>query len=189
VAISHMLNIEQDSDELHDLYGEADYYWYLRSDEFANAFLKPIAGYVEQYGKSCLDVGCGEGRLWDYLTDADYLGFDGSMTAIARGWRRRLICPIQVGRFEDPPINGRSFDVIVLNGILEVLIKPEFRVPFIQHYAKQYHSSHLVVCDLERLDESELQTHFTLLESGHREAVGIELESVKRFRKISVYQL
>lgn len=185
--ISHMLNINQQPDTLDNIYGEQDYYWYLRSDEFKSAFQQSIGYYANKLGKRCLDVGCGEGQLSEFI-DNRYAGFDGSFVAIERGRQRYPKADLRVGRLEAPPEYEEGFDVIVFSGILEVLVLPEHRVNFVRNYLAFYRAKYFIVCDLLRLDESDLQSYFTCLSTDYKEAKYIDIESVKRFRKISVYQ-
>jgi hypothetical protein len=70
-----ILNIDQSKEELTKIHGEQDYYWYLRSEAFRETFLKPIADIVNYLGYTCLDVGCGEACLADYVT-VPYVGID-----------------------------------------------------------------------------------------------------------------
>lgn len=186
------LNLNQTPDELRELYGERDYYYYLRSPQFCRAFIKPTAQVVNSLGRGVLDVGCGEGYLADHVT-VRYLGIDGSVTAIERARERRsnIAGAFRVDRFEEPTIIG-VYPTIVLSGILEVLIKPEHRVSLIQHYINRFSTEYVVICDLERLDETALRAEFRepLIES-HLIADSLserDVEEVKRKRKLLVFK-
>lgn len=174
------LSLNQSPDELRELY-ERDYYWYLRSPQFAEAFLRPLGHLIDSLGTSVLDMGCGEGQLSDYVK-YPYYGIDGSARAVEQA--QALGRNVHGGRIEDPCIT-LTFDVIVFGGILEVLIKPEGRVPLLEMYAGRFKARHLVVYDLERLDTSLIERHFgPPVFECHRVAEGIETEEVKRRRKI-----
>jgi SAM-dependent methyltransferase len=185
------LNVNQSPEELADLYGEQDYYWYLRSPQFAQAFTKPLARLIDSLGPSCLDAGCGEGQLADHIGYAwaghRYVGIDGSATALARGVVDRPHATLVLGRIEDPPVYGR-FDTVVFSGVLEVLIKPEARVPLLELYAERYQPSHFVVCDLMRLDATAIARRWPLIQEVHRTAEGIDVIEAKRHRKILVFR-
>lgn len=189
------LNLNQTPDELRELYGEQDYYYYLRSPEFCRAFIEPISQIVNTLGLAVLDVGCGEGCLVDYtlLRKLSYLGIDGSETAIERARTRRpdLQFNFVVDRFEEPTVIG-VYPTLVLSGILEVLIRPEHRTSLIRHYRNRFGTEYMVICDLERLDETLLRAEFgkPLVES-HLVADSLperDVEEVKRRRKLLVFK-
>lgn len=196
------LNLDQAPRELCDLYGERDYYWYLRSPQFQEAFTKVVARLVDGVGEPVVDVGCGEAVLADHV-GLPYFGFDGSDTALARAVARLLEGPprglvsLVKGRLESPPPlpdlrewRGAQ-PTLVMSGVLEVLIKADRRVDFIRSYQHFYGAAHLIVCDLERLDTRSLEIAFgPPLEELHREALGISVDhDTKRFRKILLYQI
>lgn len=194
MTCSNVLNIDQSPQELAELYGEQDYYAYLRSSPFREAFTRPLAAIVNRLGEPVLDVACGEGCLADYVT-VPYAGFDGSATAIERG-RNRLGCGggagarLEVGRFESPAIEG-LFPTVVFGGILEVLVKPESRVSLLEMYVARYGARNLIVYDLERLDTYGIETRFGApVEKRHCE-VGVESGVIpaKRFRKVLLFQV
>ena len=185
------LNINQTPKELSGLYGAKDYYWYLRSSQFGEAFLKPLAELVMRYGTSCLDVGCGEGQLYEWLhPESEYRGIDGSNTAIERGLKKNR--PIGIGRFEEPQKWSKwdeEYDVVVFGGVLEVLIKPQFRVDFLKMY-KRFGCSHFIIYDLDRLDTSLIEKEFKLIELKHTilAAPDMKLVDAKYRRKIWVFE-
>jgi SAM-dependent methyltransferase len=181
------LNINQTAEEVNDNYGEKDYYWYLRSPEFRKAFLEPLGKTVDYYGKSCLDVGCGEGQLADYVT-CRYTGFDASREAIQRGLKRNPKLNLFVSRLEDPPPLP-NYDVIVFGGILSVIIKPQYRVELVRNYIKYYEAKYAIVYDLENLDASSLNVHFQRLEERHMKSDPLPIDPVKLTRKILVYRV
>lgn len=182
-----ILNINQSAEEVNENYGEKDYYWYLRSLEFRKAFLEPLGDVVNYYGKSCLDVGCGEGQLGDYVK-GHYVGFDASEAAIKRGIARNPNLNLFVGRFENPVVGLGPFDVIVFGGVLSVLIKPAHRVELVQTYLSFYDARYAIVYDLENLDTAELDRNFWLLEHHHFQADPLPIDPVKLTRKVLVYR-
>lgn len=193
-----MLNINQTPEELQKLY-EDDYYWYLRSPEFQDTFLSRIGWLCNFYTGSSgriLDVGCGEGQLAEYIgrTFNRYYGFDGSVTAIRKN--REIGGRLLQGRIEDPPFDPKRyrFDVVVFGGILEVLIKPERRLDFVNLYRDKYTCRYFIVYDLERLDTLPLMKVHQLLYSTILEAQspknnkGESIPAVKLRRKIMVFE-
>lgn len=189
------LNLDQSPLELARLYDKEDYYWYLRSQPFMKAFVLPLAGFVNQYADSCLDVGCGEGQLGQALEDvsdcefADYHGFDGSVKSIDRGKRVYNWMKLTVGRIEDPPDYGRSFDCVVFGNLLKVLVKPECQVELVDYYKNRYSPRYLFVYDLEVTDLSNLDKKYRTLFSYHSEVVMDGIDEVKKKRKIVGYKL
>lgn len=186
-----LLNIDQTPTELSKLYGPDDFYWYLRSQPFIDTFIIPIANLVNNYATSCLDVGCGEGRLAQYVT-VPYTGIDGSNTAIERAKRYRDLSKYNhsidfiQARFEDPPYMGNQ-DIIVFGGILEVLIKPQHRVDFINIY-KQFMPRHFIVYDLERLDTSLIEAHFGPPIVEIHASVQLDIIEAKKHRKVLLFK-
>lgn len=188
------LNLDQSAGELNDLWGERDYYHYLRSEAFVEAFLKPIAAIVNRLGGPVLDVGCGEAALADHVT-VPYLGIDGSESAIRRSMaRHRLGVWTWPGRIESPPRLPGVFPTAVFGGILEVLVKPEHRVPLLEMYRERFGVRYFIVYDLERLDTSALDLHYGLpVKEIHASADPRKMErvidhEVKLHRKILVYK-
>lgn len=188
-----LLNVNDSPEHLARLY-EEDYYWYLRSEPFRKAFFLPIADMVHRLGGPVLDVGCGEAVLADYV-HVPYLGIDGSVEAVRRanqrlGGRRT----VRVGRIEDPSSIPLLYyyATVLFGGVMEVLIKPEARVPLMEHYRERFLVRHFIIYDLERLDTSLIEAHYgPPVEEIHAVAdmVGQDrpLVSVKTHRKILVY--
>lgn len=193
-----MLNLDQSPAELDDLYGTRDYYWYLRSDPFRQAFLEPLARIVNRLGAAVLDVGCGEAVLADYAA-VPYTGLDGSQSAIDRAYRRLMrlgtlsrlsngFVQLHVGRFEDPVASVRgNFGTVVFGGILDVLVRPEARLALLEHYRQLYGVRYFVIYDLVRLDTAPLDRHYHLVELHTATAELDRIEEVKKHRKICVY--
>lgn len=181
------LNIDQTPQELAELYGEKDYYDYLRSGPFREAFIRPIADIVDRLGEPCLDAGCGEACLADYVT-VPYCGFDGSETAIDRARKRAPHARLYVTRFEAPSI-WDIFPTVVFGGIMEVLVKPNARVPLLENYQKWYDVRHFIIYDLERMDTSEIEARYGKpIEEMHASADLPGLMEVKKHRKILVFK-
>jgi len=180
-----LLNVAQEPGELNGLYA-ADYYWYLRSEAFCKAFLAPLGSVINRLGLPCLDVGCGEGQLSDFVS-VPYTGFDGSEEAIRRARAKHPAGEFHVGRIESPSVAGK-FGVIVFGGLLSVLVKPEMQLDFVGLY-KKYDPSYFIVYDLAALDTSNLDGKYELRQSyeGRADLPGLSPE-VKLHRKIRVYQ-
>lgn len=187
--LSNLLNLDQSPAELNDIYGARDYYWYLRSEPFQKAFLKPLASLINAIGKPCLDVGCGEGQLAEFLS-VPYLGMDGSENAIAKAevryqsqtWRNFI-----VRRFESGPPPG-NFPTVVFGGVLSVLIKPECRVKFVESFLACGMTA-FVVYDLSNLETKDIDKRFhkQILIEAVADIEGIE--DVKKKRKIVYYEV
>lgn len=193
-----MLNINQSPAELNRIYGELAYYWYLKSDAFREAFLKPLAQIVNELGGSCLDVGCGEGWLADYIT-IPYFGFDGSEAAIAvardhqryhpaRDRQKKHEAEFYVGRFEAPRFDHWQFDTIIFGGIFSVLVKPESYVELLDLYRQKFSPKHFIIYDLERLATDSIDAAFRRVKEIHATAALDGIEEVKKHRKILVYE-
>lgn len=182
-----MLNLTQSPEELDAIYG-SDFYWYLSSPAFVEAFVKPLSDAARKAGcQSLLDVGCGQGILGDHFAGR-YAGFDTSQVAIDRGRLRNPQLDLRIGRIEKPEfLLPAKFDAIVFGGLLSVIVKPEFYIDFIRLYSI-FDPKIFVVYDLERVDTTEIDATFDRIAKCHGSA-NVELEpEVKKHRKILVYK-
>ena len=181
-----VLNLCQSSDDLDKVYSD-QYYNYLKSAEFRRQFLSVLGWFVDYLGKSCLDVGCGEGWLSEYITVV-YTGIDGSGVAIERGrqttgsFDRRFF----IDRIEDPELVGQ-FDVIVFGGLFSVLIDPSQYLRFLRMYLERYNPSYFIVYDLQTLDTEQFDRNYNRLWYIESTANVPGLQEVKKHRKILVY--
>ena len=182
-----VLNIVQSPAELSEMYGKEDRYWYLSSQPFIEAFIKPMAVIVNGIGLPVLDAGCGEGILGSYC-QVPYVGFDGSNSALDRGRKRNPQLDLRIGRIESPELLLPSdFGTIVFGGLFSVLVKPECQVAFIERYAA-FKPQFFIVYDLERTNTDRIDLRFSRITERHATA-DIELQpDVKRHRKILVYR-
>ena len=182
-----VLNLVQTPRELDELYGSKDYYWYLRSPPFVDAFIKPMATIINEIGLPCLDVGCGEAVLFDHLK-VPYVGIEGSASAIERANHCRPTARIVRGRIESPvAIFPLDFGTIVFGGLFSVLVKPDRQFDFINRYAA-FKPKFFIVYDLERTDTTQIDERFERILERHATAE-IDLKpDVKRHRKILVYR-
>lgn len=189
-----ILNINQPIEEVDILYGPMDYYWYLRSPQFRTTFLAPIGAIINRLGGDCIDVGCGEGQLGDYVK-GNYIGIDASPNAIKRGraihsHNKTLI----VGRIENPQLYWaptREFcKVIVFGGVMEVLIKKECRVQLLNLYREMFSPSYFIIYDLARLDTSLIEEEYGKPIDGFQATVNdIDIIPEKKTRKVLVYEV
>jgi SAM-dependent methyltransferase len=180
---SLMLNVDQHPDELADLYRER-YYWYLQSSQFRETFLRPLGDIINRLGCPCLDVGCGEGWLADYVS-VPYVGFDGSTVAI-RGARQAHPGKLfHHGRIERPTCYVPPYSSIVFGNLLQVLVKEECRVAFLESYLV-FLPRYLIVYDLEILKTAPIRERFEVIEELHATADVPNLQDVKRHRQILV---
>lgn len=188
--LSDCLNLNQSPGELADLYGPQDYYWYLRSPAFQTAFLQPMGESLSGLG-SILDVGCGEGQLADHVPGAEYVGLEGSARAVRRARIKRPKADVRLGRIEQPglcfPPEAR-FNVLVFGGVLEVLVRPEKRVGFLDAYRQRFGAKFVLIYDLLRLDTAPLDSLFAF-QGGFEASADLEgIPDVKRHRKVRLYQ-
>lgn len=182
-----LLNLVQPEGELRQLYGGDNYYWYLSSRPFVEAFTKPLAGYVNELDKPVLDVGCGEGILGDFC-EVPHVGFDGSDSAIARGMKRNPRLDLRVGRIEHPEfLLPEEFGTIVFGGLLSVIVRPERYIEFIRLY-EIFNPQFFIIYDLERVDTKEIDATFAKTAEYHGSAVMDLQPEVKKHRKILVYR-
>lgn len=178
------LNNNQSPEELNHIY-DTDYYWYLKTTEFRESFIAPLARRINNLGLSCLDVGCGEGWLADYV-QGHYTGIDGSLTAIQRARVNHPNRRFEVDRFENPELVGR-FGVIVFGGILDVLVAKESYLELIELYRSKYNLRYFIVYDLERFDDTSLREEYILEEEYHA-FTDLDIQEVKKHRKILVFE-
>lgn len=179
-----VLNLNQTPEELTKLYQD-DYYWYLRSEAFRKAFLELVGHLANVHGYGCLDVGCGEGQLSEFI-ETHYYGIDGSADAVAKG--QKLGRNIQCDRFENPATISGYYDVVVFGGILEVLIRPEHRLEFVNYYVEKVRAKYVIVYDLTRLDTYPLERGYKLLQHHTRTAADINIIEAKLHRKVMLFQ-
>ena len=178
------LNLNQSQEELNKIYDD-EYYWYLKSPQFCEQMHKVVGEIVNSFRQSCLDVGCGEGWLSDYVR-VPYTGIDGSCVAIIRALHKNSKNRFFVDRFEKPHLRG-YFPTVIFSGILQVLVKPKWRRFLLDEYVNLFGVKQFVVCDLEMADLSDLEAHYDPILKQSIEITGINLEpEVKRFRKILV---
>lgn len=184
---SAMLNLVQPEGELLKLYGGDNYYWYLSSQPFIEAFTEHIAEQVNEIDLPVLDVACGEGILGDYCS-VPYVGFDGSASAINRGLARNSNLAIKVGRIESPEfLLPEKFGTIVFGGLFAVIVKPERYIEFIRLY-EIFEPKFFIIYDLERVNTKAIDATFTKVSEYHGSAVMDLQPEVKKHRKILVYR-
>lgn len=157
-----LLNLNQSPEDLNSVHGE-DCYHYLRSPEFLSTFMSRIGRLVNQYGLPCLDVGCGEGYLYDFL-DVPYAGFDGSEIAINKARQLRPRADIILGRIESPPALG-VFGTLVFGGLLGALVEQSRHIDFCELYRRHYQAQYLIVYDLVSLDTKQLDGRYDRVSS------------------------
>lgn len=188
---SDWLQHNETEERLEEIYGDQDYYWYLRSVEFHEAFLLPMAVIINQLGERCLDVGCGQGWLEDHL-NVPYVGIDGSISAIQRAretHRHQPLGRFEVARIEEPRKDLGEFGTLVLGGILDVLILKRYYVDLVELYRALYSVNYLIVYDLQRLDTNSLDRTYSKVSELQGTAQVPGLQEVKKHRKIILYRI
>ena len=182
------LKRDQSQERLTEMYDEEDLYWYLRSQSFCDLFLDPMGKLISELGNSCLDVGCGEGQLSQFV-DCDYYGIDASESAIKAAKKWFPLRDFEVARLEEYE-HSRLADVVVFGGILQVLVERESHVSLLEKYIESCDANYVIVFDLQRFDSSHLQNRFNLVRGWYARAnIEGELQEVKRNRKVEVYKI
>lgn len=171
---------------LHEIYGLSEYYWYHRSSPYVETFLKPLAGIINDFNLSCLDVGCGEGQLSPYV-HVPYLGFDASVDAIQRATDDYASNnrSFQVDRIETFSNQG-SWGTLVFGNVLHCLIRPEYQLSLVEKYLNQS-TKYIIIYELERFKEKEITERFRLIQEIHASVEMSGIDEVKKHRKILVY--
>lgn len=183
---------------LDEIYGDEQYYAYMKSVPFRLTFLKRVGDVCAVCGGPVLDVGCGEGWLADYVPpDVRYVGIDGSATAIRTAGRLHLGREFHKVRFEDledPDMPVGEFRTVVFGGMLDVLVKPGRRLEVLESYREKFGAEFIVVYDLARLDTSPFRKRYGLVAS-HEVRIDpseypelADIPPVKLWRKIEVYK-
>jgi len=183
-------------EKLDEVHGSG-YYDYLDDPEYTENVTRAVARMVKDRLKndftSVIDVGCGAGALAGMLpTWMRYLGLDASTEAIARAEKRnnQMSRVFTVARIEDfcetVPHMG-MFDIIHFGCILCCLIRPEFRIPFVQRYVEKFKARFIIVSDLEGFDFKPLRERFTMLDSETFHLDLPEQPVAKRHRCVEIY--
>lgn len=192
-----ILNLDVPNERLNEMYSgegkDGDYYWYLKSNPFENVFLRPMGTIINELNvDSVLDVGCGEGWLSPFiLYSIKYVGIEGSVPAVNKAKERYPESTNRVFlncRIENPNI-PHNFDVVVFGGILDVLIKRDRQMEFVQWYLNKVQATYLVIYDLDRFDETEFDFAYHWINKHRRTADMAKLQNVKRPRKVLVYRV
>lgn len=80
-----------------------------------------IRGLVKN-GDKILDIGCGEGKIWELFPNMDVYGIDMSQGNLKKA--RKFLKPT-LGSAEKLPFKDKTFDLVVASEILEHLISPD----------------------------------------------------------------
>ena len=172
------LNHNLSQDHLDKTY-QSDYYWYLKSPEFSQTFLKPLGNICNELGGHVLDVGCGEGQLYRHI-NVEYTGIDASSIAIERA-KETWPGDFRVARFETWEEQG--FDTVVFGGVLSVIVLPTMYISFIRKFG----GSHFIIYDLQKLDTTDIDKRWECIHSIEAKA-DLPIGKVKCCRKIRVYR-
>ena len=174
------------------------YYDYLHSEPFQENLLTPMGAMISEIG-SCLDVGCGEGWLAEHVqwsVTKPYLGIEASIHAVETARNKYnhtgRSLEFRQARLENF-IPENEYDVVVFGGILDVLIKPQWRLPLVRRYVRNANPSHIIVYDLDRLDHKPLDECGWLLRDHDKSFSTVinlpGLQEVKRYRKVLLYKV
>lgn len=90
-------------------------------DDRFEKLAQEIKANVKLTGK-ILDVGCGEGKIWELFPGFDVTGLDISARNLAKA--QKYLVPVR-GKAEQLPFKDSSFDLVVASEIFEHLLKPE----------------------------------------------------------------
>ncbi len=69
-----------------------------------------------------LDIGCGEGKIWELFPDLQVTGLDFSQENLKKA--KKFVKPV-LGSAEKLPFKDNSFDIVLATEILEHVINPE----------------------------------------------------------------
>jgi len=90
---------------------------------------------------SVLDIGCGEGKLLDYMIEGvPYLGIDINADSIRRAEAMRkneTNVEFRAMSLNDDPRLNRKFDNIVLLAVIEHVVSPEKSLTILKNYLKE----------------------------------------------------
>ena len=180
-----MLKLDQSPAQLDQVY-RSDYYHYLNSPSFQEVFLKPLGKMIDDLDQPCLDVGCGEGWLADYVT-VPYMGIEGSAVALERARARAHPRTVSffLDRIEKPVVKGQ-FGTIVFGNVLWYSVNSEMFVPFLEQYLR-YQPTHFIIYDLEPLDTLAIDKRFRLTGSFRASVELPDKPDIYKHRKILVY--
>jgi len=100
-----------------DLFFEQESVWKQKTERYQEQVLMDIKKNIPKDVKSIVDVGCGDGYIIDTLaSDYDVLGIDYSKTAL-----KNVNSKSMVGNLLDIPLEDNSFDLVMVNDVLEHL--------------------------------------------------------------------
>ena len=188
MTYSNYLRTDIPEERLEEMYSGEDYYWYLKSPEFKETFLEPLADIINSIGEPVLDVGCGEGWLAELIT-VPYVGIDGSGAAIDTATLSFPQKTFAVGRIEYPvPLWGNA-NTLLLGNILYLLIKRNHFIDFIDLYRECFDLEWVIVYDLQNLDTSSLEAEYKRVSKVEASAPLKLKPDIKRHRKIEVYKI
>jgi 2-polyprenyl-3-methyl-5-hydroxy-6-metoxy-1,4-benzoquinol methylase len=104
--------------------------WDFLASEREKVHYEAVLGQVKKAGslESILDLGCGEGVLYDYLKKSltepfGYYGVDISETAVAKALQKFPGIDVKVVDYDFERVSGR-FKLIIFNEVLNYFVKP-----------------------------------------------------------------
>ena len=198
--MKELLNLYQTEQVLNaEVYGQ-DYYWYLRSETFQKAFLRPLGSFINAYvGNSdyVVDVGCGEGQLFPFIRSGiNYRGFDACPLAINKARKDNEFSVgflpgqvFQVARLENPPSYDGPVKCVVMGGLLSVIVLEDKYPELFRMYRNTYGCRYVFVYDLESTNLQPLEKIYRKVLAYHCVAELPSLPMVKRKRKIVLFDL
>lgn len=132
------------------------YYAYLHSDVYSKYVLKPIMQFIPEQN-SILDIGCGIGGLAQYIAGRQYVGIDGSTSALKQA--RSRFKDHKNMKFIDARIENyqwvgepATYDTLVFGGIFLTIFKKEYWLDIVRGYAQAFGAKQFIICDLNKLD-------------------------------------
>lgn len=126
---------------------------------------------------SILDIGCGKGGLLNYLSSIGYKnlhGIDRDVISITEAKNASKTVNFCVGEAEDIPFADSTFDVVVLDQVLEHLHWPLNAVGEIYRVLKDDGIFVVGVPDVDRYDKHYFFEHYWFLMKGHIQHFGEE---------------
>ena len=150
-------------------------------------FLEPLGDRINQLGNSCLDVGCSTGYLSQYVAGR-YIGIDISFTAISLARKAYPDRDFHVDKVRSgwQWIADAPVDTVVFGNVLHIYVDPSERINALRSYVP--YTKYLIIYELEMFDHNPISKEFKLIDEIHG-CVNLDIEEVKRHRKILVYEV
>ena len=186
------LNIPTDTQKVLDEHYRNGHWDYLKSKPFIEHLHKPAAEMVNnvtdigEFPDMCIDCGCGEALLGDYIT-CGYIGFDLSGVALDNAKKRNEKLWLYQCSLDNPP--RCLAQVLIFGGVLEVSVKAERRIEFLEYYRGVYNCMYFLIYDLLRFDDVPIKRRYDLIEEFYVDIPPFDqLPETKLHRKVMLFK-